>query len=82
MRQQGYASYRPDNNTLEIIRSGENATRIIRCANLNPKADRVHGVEVRGDDIVVYVGPYNNPRPTHTRIYSMMSLSGGSRSCL
>ena len=82
MRQQAYAYYKPANNTLEIIRPGETVTRIIRCTNLNPQADKVHGVEVNGDEVVVYVGPHNNPRPSHTRIYSMMSLSGGRRGSL
>ncbi|GEC97806.1 hypothetical protein ZRA01_38790 [Zoogloea ramigera] len=82
MRHQGYAMYNATNNTLEVIRPGENATRVIRCAQIHPEHEQVHGVTIDGDAIRVYVGPYNNPRPTHTRIYSFMSLSGGRRGSL
>lgn len=82
MRHQGYAMYNATNNTLEVIRPGENATRVIRCAQIYPDRERVHGVAIEGDSILVYVGPYNNPRPTHTRIYSFMSLGGGRRGSL
>jgi hypothetical protein len=79
MRDQGYATYNAANNTLEVIRPGENTTRIIRCAQIYPNHERVHGVMVDGDDILVLVGPRTNPRPTHARVYSFMSLSGGRR---
>ncbi len=82
MRHQGYAMYNATNNTLEVIRPGENSTRVIRCAQIYPDREQVHGVAIDGDSILVYVGPYNNPRPTHTRIYSFMSLSGGRRGSL
>lgn len=78
----GYATYNAANNTLEVVRPGENTTRIIRCAQIYPDHERVHGVAIDGDDIVVYVGPLTNPRPTHTRIYSFMSLNGGRRGSL
>lgn len=79
MNEQGHAFYNGSNNTLEVIRPRENVTRYIRCANLDPDTEKVHGVEISGDEISVYVGPRNNPRPTHTRIYSFLSLNGGRR---
>lgn len=77
MTRTGFARYKPDNNTLEVVRPGEQNTRIIRCSNLNPGAVRVFGVDVHGDEVRVYVGGHTNQRPSHMRVYSMMSLTGG-----
>ncbi len=74
--------YNATNHPLEEIRPGENPPRRIRCAQIPPEPVQVHGVTIDGDAIRVYAGPYNNPRPTHTRIYSFLSLSGGRRGSL
>ena len=73
----GYAMYNPQDNCLEVIRPGENVTRYINCTNLNPYSDRVHGVQIDGDDIWVLVGPHSNPRPNRKIGYSFSSLTGG-----
>lgn len=77
MSYSGYAIYNPNNNRLEVIRPGENMTRYISCINLNPKANKVHGVQVDGDDIWLMIGPHNNPRPNKKIGYSFSSLTGG-----
>lgn len=74
----GYAIYDPTGNRLEVIRPGENSKRYIPCTNLRPQADRVHGVQVDGDEIWVLVGPLTNPRPSRKILYRFSSLSGGS----
>ncbi|MBT9498267.1 MAG: hypothetical protein IV103_13665 [Zoogloea sp.] len=79
MSSQGYAMYNASNNTLEVIRPGECCTRIIRCTNLHPASDKVHGVAISGDEILVYVSAHSNSRPGHVLIYSFRSLSGGGR---
>ena len=77
MTNKGYAQYNAGNNTLEVIRPGEQCTRIIRCSNLYPESVQVFAVEVDGNEVLVYVGPHTNRRPTHVRVYSMLSLTGG-----
>lgn len=77
-----YAFYDEDTNTLQVIRARENITRTIRCNNLRPAMDKVHGVTIDGDEIYVFVGPHNNPRPTHKLVYSFLSLAGGRRESL
>jgi hypothetical protein len=73
----GYAVYDATNNRLDIIRPNETTTRHIKCNNLNPKFERIFGVEINGDEIWVIVGPYNNPRPNKKYLYFFSSLSGG-----
>ena len=79
MSSKAYATYNRSNNTLEVVRSNETFTRSIPCLNLNPEWNKVHGVEISGDEILVFVGPETNPRPSHIMVYSLKSLSGGSR---
>jgi hypothetical protein len=79
---QGYAQYDADRNRLEVIRPGENMTRYIPCINLRPNADKVHGVQISGDEIWVFTGPLTNPRPNKKFIYRFSSLSGGSSKML
>ena len=78
----GYALYDQSSNSLEVIRPGENTTRRIPCINLNPSQERVHGVQIRGDEIWVMVGPHTNPRPNRKYIYRFSSLAGGASSSL
>ena len=52
--------------------------RYIPCTNLRPQSDKVHGVQVNGDDIWVLIGPMTNPRPNRKILYRFSSLSGGS----
>ena len=78
MPKSGTAIYNQRTNELEVIREGESCTRKIKCLNLNPKSEKVHGVEVDGDDIYVLAGPNSNPRPNKKFKYSFRSLSGGS----
>lgn len=77
MPSSGYAMYDPAGNRLEVIRPGENTKRYIRCTNIRPPHDKVHGVQVDGDDIWVLVGPSSNPRPNRKFLYRFSSLSGG-----
>lgn len=74
----GYAIYDPTGNRLEVIRPGENSKRYIPCTNLRPQSDKVHGVQVNGDEICVLVGPMTNARPNRKILYRFSSLSGGS----
>ena len=74
----GYALYDLAGNRLEVIRPGENSKRYIPCTNLRPQSDKVHGVQVDGDEIWVLVGPLTNPRPNRKILYRFSSLSGGS----
>ena len=78
----GYALYDPAGNHLEVIRPGENSKRHIPCTNLRPQSDKVHGVQVDGDEIWVLVGPMTNPRPNRKFLYRFSSLSGGSNRSL
>ena len=77
MASTGHAIYDETLNRLEVVRPGENGTRYLSCTNLNPKSDRVFGVQINGDDIWVLVGPYQNPRPNRKIGYRFSSLSGG-----
>ncbi len=70
--------YDPAENLLEVIRPGENSKRYIPCTNLRPQSDKVHGIQVNGDEIWVLVGPLTNPRPNRKFLYRFSSLSGGS----
>lgn len=74
----GYALYDADANELEVIRPGESVTRRFTCLNLNPGVDKVHGIQVEGDNIWILVGPRNNPRPNRKFLYKFSTLSGGS----
>ena len=78
----GYAQYDAQQNRLEVIRPGENMTRYSPCINLRPNAEKVHGVQIDGDEIWVFVGPSTNPRPNKKYIYRFSSLSGGSSKML
>lgn len=78
MPSSGYAMYDASGNRLEVIRPGENSKRHIPCTNIRPPHDKVHGVQVDGDDIWVLVGPSSNPRPNRKFLYRFSSLSGGS----
>lgn len=73
-----YALYDPINNRLEVTRKGESMKRYIPCTNIRPPHDKVHGIQVDGDDIWVLVGPNSNPRPNRKFLYRFSSLSGGS----
>jgi len=79
---QGYAMYNAANNTLEVIPPGARTRRVIRCAQIRPEHEQVHGVVIDGDAIRVYVGPYDHPRPTHACTYSFTSLGEGVRTAL
>jgi len=74
----GLAIYLEKTNELEIIRPGETAKRKIKCVNLNPNSDKVHGIQIQGDVIWVLAGPKNNPGPNKKYKYQFSSLSGGS----
>ncbi|MCZ8019039.1 hypothetical protein [Novosphingobium sp.] len=74
----GYALYDQSQNRLEVIRPGESMKRYIPCTNIRPPHDKVHGVQIDGDDIWVFVGPSTNPRPNRKFLYRFSSLSGGS----
>ena len=78
MPSSGYAIYDPAGNRLEVIRPGESMKRYIPCTNIRPPHDKVHGVQIDGDDIWVFVGPSTNPRPNRKFLYRFSSLSGGS----
>ena len=78
MAMTGLAIYDPYNNRLEITRKGESMKRYIPCTNIRPPHDKVHGIQVNGDDIWVLVGPSTNPRPNRKFLYRFSSLSGGS----
>lgn len=82
MNADGYALYDEYSNSLEVIRPGENITRHIPCTNLNPSSERVHGVQIHGDEIWVLTGPSTNPRPNRKYIYRFSSLAGGASSSL
>ena len=82
MSSEGYARYDESDNALEVTRPGENLTRRIPCTNLNPDFERVHGVQVHGDEIWVLTGPATNPRPNRKYIYRFSSLSGGASTSL
>ena len=82
MTTEGYAIYDESTNSLEVVRPGENMTRRIPCTNLNPSANRVHGVQIHGDEIWVLVGPPTNSRPNRKYVYRFSSLSGGANSSL
>lgn len=74
----GLALYDSIKNRLEVIRKGESMKRYITCTNIRPPHDKVHGIQVDGDDIWVLVGPSTNPRPNRKFLYRFSSLSGGS----
>lgn len=74
----GQAIYNPTNHCLEVIRPGDSMKRYIPCTNIRPPHDKVHGVQISGDDIWVFVGPNTNPRPNRKFLYRFSSLSGGS----
>lgn len=74
----GLAMYLPESNELEVVRPGENTKRRIKCTNLNNKAEKVFGVEVKGNEIWVITGPKNNSTPNRKYQYLFSSLSGGS----
>ena len=74
----GYALYDAQNNRLEVIRPGETSKRYIPCMNLRPSADKVHGLQISGDEIWVFVGAHSNPMPNRKFIYSFSSLTGGA----
>jgi hypothetical protein len=78
MAKTGKAVYLERTNELEVIRPGESCKRKIKCSNLNPKSDVVHGIEIDGDEIAVLVGPKNNPNPNRKILYSFGGLFGGS----
>ena len=78
MAKTGIARYDERTNTLFVIRPGENSERKIKCRNLNPRAVKVFGVQVEGDEIWVLTGPKTNSRPNRKYIYKFSSLSGGS----
>lgn len=78
MSSAGYALYDQSRNRLEVTRPGESMKRYIPCTNIRPPYDRVHGVQIEGDDIWVLVGPSTNPRPNRKFLYRFSSLSGGS----
>ena len=82
MGKSGIARYDERSNSLFVIRDGENRERKIKCTNLNPKAVRVFGVQVEGDEIWVLAGPKTNSRPNRKYIYKFSSLSGGSSKSL
>ncbi len=79
---QALALYDPINNRLEVTRKGEAMKRYIPCTNIRPPHDKVHGIQVDGDDIWVLVGPSSNPRPNRKFLFRFSSLSGGSSSSL
>lgn len=78
----GFALYDAANNRLEVIRPGESVTRYIPCQNLRPEMHKVHGVQVDGDEIWVFVGPPTNSRPNMKFIYRFSSLTGGASKML
>jgi hypothetical protein len=78
MAMTGLALYDSIKNRLEVIRKGESMKRYIACTNIRPPHDKVHGIQVDGDDIWVLVGPSTNPRPNRKFLYRFSSLSGGS----
>ena len=78
MAKQGFARYDEKSNTLFVIRPNENTERKIKCRNLNPKAVKVFGVQVEGDEIWVLTGPKTNSRPNRKYIYKFSTLSGGT----
>jgi hypothetical protein len=78
MGKTGYARYDERSNSLIVVRPGENSERKIRCTNLNPRAVKVFGVQIEGDEIWVLTGPKSNSRPNRKYIYKFSSLSGGS----
>jgi FtsP/CotA-like multicopper oxidase with cupredoxin domain len=80
MSKSGYARYIESSNELEVIRPGENSTRRIRCTNLNPNRDHVHGVEIYGDEIWVLTNTNKNNRPNRKFVYKFSNLSGGGSS--
>jgi hypothetical protein len=76
--EEGIARYDEKTNTLFVIRPNEKGERKIKCRNLNPRAVKVFGVQVKGDEIWVLTGPKTNSRPNRKYIYKFSSLSGGS----
>mgnify|MGYP003336659280 CR=1 FL=1 len=82
MSKSGIATYNKRTNELEVIREGESTKRKIKCTNLNPKSEKVHGVEIDGDEIYVLAGPNSNDRPNKKYKYSFRSLSGGGSNML
>ena len=60
----GLAIYDPHNNRLEITRKGESMKRYIPCTNIRPPHDKVHGIQVDGDDIWVWSDPAPTPDRT------------------
>lgn len=76
----GYATYDPQKNQLQIVRSNESLKRYILCTNFRPNQEQVFGVEVHGDEIWLLVGPLNNQRPNRKYIYRFSTLSGGGSS--
>jgi hypothetical protein len=77
MLKSGYALYEPDTNRLRVIRPGENCIRYINCMNLNPRQEKVFGVQIDGDEIWILVGPQQNQRPNRKIGYRFSSLNGG-----
>ncbi len=75
--QRGCAVYDANNNRLEVIRPGESVTRYISCVNLRPTSDKVYGVEIEGDEILLLIGPPQNRRPQRKIGYRFSSLTGG-----
>ena len=82
MAKDGIARYDRHSNSLFVTRPKENRERRIRCTNLNPKAVKIFGVHVNGDEIWVLTGPKTNSRPNRKYIYKFSSLSGGSSKSL
>jgi hypothetical protein len=74
----GMALYDQVNNRLEVTRKGEPLKRYIPCTNIRPPHDKVHGIQVDGDDIWVLVGSSTSPKPNRKFLYRFSSLSGGS----
>ncbi|MEI6486231.1 MAG: hypothetical protein WCO11_08180 [Sphingomonadales bacterium] len=45
--------------------------------NLNPRQEKVFGVQIDGDEIWILVGPQQNQRPNRKIGYRFSSLNGG-----
>ena len=78
----GIARYDSQTNSLIVVRPNENVERKIRCVNLKPKAVKIFGVHVEGDEIWVLTGPRKSSRPKRKYIYKFSLLSGGSSQSL
>ena len=77
MAKGGIARYDERSNSLFVIRPKENRERRIRCTKLNPKAVKVFGVQIDGNEMWVLTGPKTNSRLNRKYIYKFSSLSGG-----